>query len=82
MWKIKLIFGAGPHILKKPPCTFFQGFISYLKTDLLYASEIEAHAEALYWLSQLWPKIGENQRATEAKSRLAKLYPTSLWLKK
>ena len=59
-----------------------EAILSYLKTDLLYASEIEAHAEALYWLSQLWPKIGENQRATEAKSRLAKLYPTSLWLKK
>lgn len=59
-----------------------EAILSYLKTDLLYASEIEAHAEALYWLSQLWPKIGENQRATETKSRLAKLYPTSLWLKK
>ena len=59
-----------------------EAILAFLKTDLLYASEIEAHAEALYWLSQLWPKIGENQRATEAKSRLGKLYPTSLWLKK
>lgn len=56
--------------------------LAFLKTDLLYASEIDAHAESLYWLSQLWAKVGENQRAVDAKSRLAKLYPTSPWLKK
>ena len=59
-----------------------EAILAYLKTDLLYASEPEAHAEALYQLSQLWPLIGENQRATETKSRLSKLYPTSPWLKK
>lgn len=59
-----------------------EAILAFLKTDLLYATQTEAHAEALYSLSQLWPKIGENQRATDAKSRLAKLYPTSPWLKK
>jgi tetratricopeptide (TPR) repeat protein len=59
-----------------------EAVLAYLKTDLLYASETEAHSEALYWLSQLWNKVGENQRGTEAKSRLSKLYPTSPWLKK
>ncbi len=59
-----------------------EAILAYLKTDLLYASEPDAHAEALYYLSQLWPLIGENQRGTETKSRLAKLYPTSPWLKK
>jgi tetratricopeptide (TPR) repeat protein len=59
-----------------------EAILAYLKTDLLYASELDAHAEALYHLAQLWPLIGENQRATETKSRLAKLYPTSPWLKK
>ncbi len=59
-----------------------EAVLSYLKTDLLYASEPDAHAEALYHLTQLWPLLGENQRATETKSRLSKLYPTSLWLKK
>ncbi|MEQ1826601.1 MAG: hypothetical protein ABL921_11680 [Pirellula sp.] len=59
-----------------------EALLAYLKTKLLYASEIEAHAESLYWLSQLWPKVGDNQRATEAKSELAKTYPTSPWLKK
>ena len=59
-----------------------EAILSFLKTDLLYASEPDAHAEALFHLSQLWPLIGENQRAAEAKSRLSKLYPTSPWLKK
>lgn len=59
-----------------------EAILSFLKTDLLYASEVDAHAEALHWLSQLWPKVGENQRATEAKSKLSKLYPTSQWLTK
>ncbi len=59
-----------------------EAILAYLKTDLLYANEPDAHAEALYYLSQLWPLIGENQRGTETKSRLAKLYPTTPWLKK
>ena len=59
-----------------------EAILAFLKTDLLYASEPDAHAEALYNLSQLWTLIGENQRATETKSRLSKLYPTSPWLKK
>ena len=59
-----------------------EAILAFLKTDLLYASEVDAHAEALYWLSQLWPKIGDSQRATEAKSKLSKLYPTSQWLTK
>ncbi len=59
-----------------------EAVLAFLKTDLLYSNEPDAHAEALYHLAQLWPLIGENQRATEAKSRLARLYPTSPWLKK
>lgn len=59
-----------------------EAVLAFLKTDLLYSNEPDAHAEALYHLSQLWPLIGENQKATETKSRLSKLYPTSPWLKK
>ena len=59
-----------------------EAILAFLKTELLYATEVDAHAEALYELSQLWQLVGENQRATETKSRLAKLYPTSPWLKK
>lgn len=55
---------------------------AYLKTDLLYSSQPDAHAEALYNLSQIWPKLGDAQRAAEAKAKLGKLYPTSPWVKK
>ncbi|MCU0721814.1 MAG: hypothetical protein MUC83_19035 [Pirellula sp.] len=60
----------------------YEAVLSYLKTDLLYSSQAEAHAEALYNLTQLWTKVGEPLQSTDAKSRLAKLYPTSPWVKK
>jgi hypothetical protein len=56
-----------------------EAILAFLKTDLLYSTEQDAHAEALFNLAQLWAAVGENIRATEAKSRLAKLYPTSPW---
>ena len=59
-----------------------EAILAFLKTDLLYETAVDAHAEALSELSQLWQLVGENQRATETKSRLEKLYPSSLWLKK
>ncbi|MCY2983943.1 MAG: tetratricopeptide repeat protein [Planctomycetota bacterium] len=59
-----------------------EAILAFLKTDLLYSTEQDAHAEALFNLAQLWSAVGENIRATEAKSRLAKLYPTSPWLNK
>ena len=59
-----------------------EAIFAYLKIDLLYSSELDVHAEALYWLSQLWPKVGESQRAMESKSKLSKLYRTSQWLEK
>jgi tetratricopeptide (TPR) repeat protein len=60
----------------------YEAVLSYLKTDLLYSSQSDPHAEALYHLSKLWEKVGEPLKATEAKSRLAKQYPTSPWVKK
>lgn len=60
----------------------YEAFLSYLKTDMLYSSQPEPHAEALYNLSKLWEKVGDPLKATDAKSRLAKLYPTSPWLSK
>ncbi len=56
--------------------------LSYLKTELLYPMQSDAHAEALYHLSQLWNKMGNPQRAADAKQKLGKLYPTSPWTKK
>jgi tetratricopeptide (TPR) repeat protein len=59
-----------------------EALLSYLKTDLLYGMQSEPHAEALYRLSQLWGKMGEASQAADSKQRLAKLYPTSPWVKK
>lgn len=59
-----------------------QALYSYLQTDLLFFTDAEAHAEALYHLSQLWPKVGEPARAAEAKARLRSLYASSLWANK
>lgn len=60
----------------------YEAVLSYLKTDLLYSTQPEAHAEALYNLSKLWGKVGEPLQATDAKARLSKLYPTSPWINK
>lgn len=59
-----------------------QALLNYLKTDLLFFTEAEAHAEALYHLKQLWAKAGENSRAADAGSRLVSLYASSSWANK
>jgi tetratricopeptide (TPR) repeat protein len=56
--------------------------LSYLKVDLMYSSDAEAHAEALYQLSQLWPKAGDPSRAAEARARLVAKYAGSPWANK
>jgi len=56
--------------------------LSYLKTDLLYPMQADAHAEALFHLAKLSTKMGNTQRAADAKQKLGKLYPTSPWTKK
>ncbi|MCY2973396.1 MAG: hypothetical protein NTW52_01885 [Planctomycetota bacterium] len=59
-----------------------EAILDFLHTDLLFQSEIDMHAEALYYLSQLFATIGEPQRAADAKSRLQSLYSNSTWAKK
>jgi len=59
-----------------------EAILDFLHTDLLFQSEIDMHAEALYYLSQLFAAIGEPQRAADAKSRLQSLYSNSTWAKK
>ncbi len=59
-----------------------QALLSYLQTDLMFFTDGEAHAEALYHLSQLWPKAGQPTRAAEAKERLGSQYASSSWANK
>jgi Flp pilus assembly protein TadD len=59
-----------------------QALLSYLQTDLLFFTDGETHAEALYHLTQLWPKAGQPARAAEAKARLSSQYASSTWANK
>jgi tetratricopeptide (TPR) repeat protein len=55
--------------------------LEYLKVHLLFNSVPDAHAEALYNLSQLWNDAQHPERAREASEDLKKLYATSRWNK-
>jgi hypothetical protein len=70
--------GAGHAALNQ----FNLAVLAYLQTDLLFSSDPETHAEALYQLSQLWPKAGDAARATEVRSRLQSQYAGSSWANK
>lgn len=59
-----------------------QALLAYLRTDLLFSSTPDLHAEALYQLMQLWPKVGQPQRANEARQQLIAKYPSSPWTNK
>ncbi len=59
-----------------------QALLSYLQTDLMFFTDGETHAEALFRLSELWPKVGQPSRAAEAKARLTSQYASSTWANK
>jgi Flp pilus assembly protein TadD len=52
---------------------------AYLHTNLLYASEPDEHAEALYHLALIWPQLEETDRANEARDTLKTRYRNSYW---
>ena len=55
---------------------------AYLHTELLYASETEAHAEAIYRLAVIWPKLEATDRANGARDLLKSRYRNSFWASK
>lgn len=59
-----------------------EAVLAFLHTDLLFSNQATAHAEALYYLSQLWPKLDKNDRALEARTSLKSLYRNSVWANK
>lgn len=55
---------------------------AYLHVDLLYNSQPEAHAEALYHLATLWEMTGKTNDARQARQKLKSEYPSTNWAKK
>lgn len=53
--------------------------LAYLHVDVLYPSESLAHAEALKNLAELWPQVGNAQRAAEAHELLRTRYANTKW---
>jgi tetratricopeptide (TPR) repeat protein len=54
---------------------------AFLRTDLLYSSVPDTHAEALANLAEIWDQLHRPERAVEARKTLAKLYKHSAWAK-
>jgi tetratricopeptide (TPR) repeat protein len=55
--------------------------LEYMKVDLVFSSVPDAHAEALYYLSQLWNDARHPERARAAADTLQQRYGTSRWNK-
>jgi len=53
--------------------------LAFLHTDLLFFNQAEAHAEALWYLSQIWPKLDKQEAGWEAQESLKRLYKNSPW---
>jgi tetratricopeptide (TPR) repeat protein len=60
---------------KKPK----DALMAFLKTDLLFFSDSDAHAEALSKLAKLWDDTNHSDRATDARNKLRDRYSGSIW---
>ncbi len=59
-----------------------EALLAFLHVDLLYSSIAEAHAEALYNLSELWEKFRKPERAVRCRKILEQQYNNSPWAQK
>ncbi len=56
-----------------------EALLAFLHVDLLFTQVPDAHAEALYYLSDLWRTVNKAERAIRAQSVLKNRYSGSLW---
>lgn len=58
-----------------------QALLAFLHVDVLYFSNPQFHAEALWNLASLWQDLKKIDRATQASALLKERYPNSTWAK-
>jgi tetratricopeptide (TPR) repeat protein len=73
-----LALGAAHQQAKQP----MDAVLAYLHVDLLFYGQRDAHAEALYYLTELWPQLDQPSRALEARQLLQTRYAGSVWAKR
>jgi tetratricopeptide (TPR) repeat protein len=56
--------------------------MAYLHTDVLFYSNADVHAEALYHLGKLWSAANKQNRAVDAQNLLTSRYAGSVWAKR
>ncbi len=59
-----------------------QAVHAYLHTDLLFFTEPQAHAEALYELQGIWRQLNRGDRASEARQKIKNRYRNTFWASK
>ena len=67
--------------LRKLPEQTKPALLAYMHVDLLYFSNPQAHAEALWNLAALYQQLGKLDRATQSAQLLKERYPNSPWAK-
>lgn len=56
-----------------------EALLAFLHTDILFYTDPEIHAEALYHLTNLWKEVNAPDEATDARNLLNDRYPGSTW---
>lgn len=56
-----------------------ESMMAFLHTSLLYTTERDNHAEALYHLAQIWPQLDQLDRANDSRQILKTRYRNSVW---
>ncbi len=56
-----------------------EALLAFLHVDVLYPSQPDAHAEALFHLSELWEQMHKGERANAARKTLEADYKDSPW---